>query len=104
MAVIIKRSNGNYCVRVSDGRKNGKQVVMNATYRPPEGASKAAIEKGLKEFAGTFEALVHSGAVRAGQKKKIIEYFKLDDELELIINYIKQKGFKIINMPELINE
>ena len=29
---------------------------------------------------------------------------KLDDELELIINYIKQKGFKIINMPELINE
>lgn len=75
MAVIIKRSNGNYCVRVSDGRKNGKQVVMNATYRPPEGASKAAIEKGLKEFAGAFEALVHSGAVRAGQKKKITEYF-----------------------------
>lgn len=29
---------------------------------------------------------------------------KLDDELKLIINYIKQKGFKIINMPELINE
>ena len=29
---------------------------------------------------------------------------KLDNELELIINYIKQKGFKIINMPELINE
>lgn len=29
---------------------------------------------------------------------------KLDNELGLIINYIKQKGFKIINMPELINE
>ncbi len=29
---------------------------------------------------------------------------KLDNELGLIINYVKQKGFKIINMPELINE
>ena len=29
---------------------------------------------------------------------------KLDNELGLIINYIKQKGFKIINMPKLINE
>lgn len=75
MAVIIKRPNGNYCVRVSDGRKNGKQVVINATYRPPEGASKVAIEKGLKEFTGTFEALVHSGAVGPGRNRKLAESF-----------------------------
>ncbi len=61
MANYYRRKNGTYCVRVSNGLKNGKQALINTTYKPPAGATKAMIERGVKEFATMFEASVHQG-------------------------------------------
>lgn len=34
MASYYKRDNGTYCVRVSNGMKNGKQELISTTYKP----------------------------------------------------------------------
>ena len=60
------RKNGTFCVRVSNGRKNGKQVLISATYHPLPGATAAQTQKGLKEFAALLEAAVHSGQYHPG--------------------------------------
>lgn len=66
MANTYMRANGTYCVRVSNGRKNGKQALVSATYHPLPGATAAQTKKGLQEFAALFEAAVHSGKYRPG--------------------------------------
>lgn len=68
MANYYKRKNGTYCVRVSNGMKNGKQELVSATYKPPVGATPLAAEKGAKEFADLFEAAVHNGLYIPGMR------------------------------------
>mgnify|MGYP005746780827 CR=1 FL=1 len=36
MASYYRRRNGTYCVRVSNGCKDGKQELLSATYKPPK--------------------------------------------------------------------
>ncbi len=70
MASYYKRRNGTYCVRVSNGWKDGKQELISTTYRPPVGATPSAMERGVKEFAQLFEAAVHNGIYISGEKQK----------------------------------
>ena len=51
MASYYRRRNGTYCVRVSNGCKDGKQELLSATYRPPKGVREREIQRGVKEFA-----------------------------------------------------
>lgn len=71
MANIYRRANGTYCVRVSNGKKNGKQILIATTYKPPKGVSGKAAEKGAKEFAALFEAAVHNGMITPGRKQRV---------------------------------
>lgn len=73
MANYYKRANGTYCIRVSNGLKNGKQELVSTTYKPPLGASSAAIERGVQEFAQLFEVAVHQGLYQSDPKSKKIE-------------------------------
>ena len=68
MASYYKRKNGTYCVRVSNGMKNGKQELISATYKPPAGITAAQEEKEVKHFADLFEAAVHNGVYIPGMK------------------------------------
>ena len=61
MASSDKRKNGTYCVRVSNGMKDGKQELISATYKPPVGITAAQEEREVKHFADLFEAAVHNG-------------------------------------------
>ena len=70
MASYYKRKNGTYCVRVSNGMKNGKQELISATYKPPVGITAAQEEKEVKQFADLFEAAVHNGVYIPGMKTK----------------------------------
>ena len=70
MASYYKRKNGTYCVRVSNGTKNGKQELVSATYKPPTGISLEREEKEAAHFANLFEAAVHSGIYVPGMKTK----------------------------------
>ena len=70
MANIYRRANGTYCIRVSNGKKNGKQILIATTYKPPKGVSGKAAEKGAKEFAVLFEAAVHNGMITPGRKQR----------------------------------
>ena len=70
MASYYKRKNGTYCVRVSNGMKNGKQELISATYKPPVGITAAQEEKEIKQFADLFEAAVHNGVYIPGMKTK----------------------------------
>ena len=68
MASYYKRKNGTYCVRVSNGMKNGKQELISATYKPPVGITAAQEEREAKHFADLFEAAVHNGVYIPGMK------------------------------------
>ena len=70
MASYYKRKNGTYCVRVSNGMKNGKQELISATYKPPVGITAAQEEKEIKQFADLFEAAVHNGVYIPGMKTR----------------------------------
>ncbi len=70
MASYYKRKNGTYCVRVSNGMKNGKQELISATYKPPVGITATQEEKEVKQFADLFEAAVHNGVYIPGMKTK----------------------------------
>ena len=70
MASYYRRKNGTYCIRVSNGKPGGKQVLVSTTYKPPKGLSASAAEKGAKEFADLFEAAVHNGLYTPGRKEK----------------------------------
>ena len=70
MASYYKRKNGTYCVRVSNGMKNGKQEIISATYKPPVGITAAQEKKKVKQFADLFEAAVHNGVYIPGMKTK----------------------------------
>lgn len=70
MASYYKRSNGTYCVRVSNGLKDGKQELISATYKPPTGYTEKQIQRGVKEFAELFEAAVHGGFYMPGKRAK----------------------------------
>ena len=61
MASYYRRKNGTYCVRVSNGMKNGKQELISATYKPPAGITAVQEEREVKHFADLFEAAVHNG-------------------------------------------
>ena len=68
MASYYKRKNGTYCVRVSNGMKDGKQELISATYKPPIGITAAQEEREVKHFADLFEAAVHNGVYIPGMK------------------------------------
>lgn len=70
MASYYRRRNGTYCVRVSNGCKDGKQELLSATYKPPKGVREREIQRGVKEFAELFEASVHSGLYVPGRHIK----------------------------------
>ena len=70
MASYYKRKNGTYCVRVSNGMKNGKQELISATYKPPVGITATQEEKEVKQVADLFEAAVHNGVYIPGMKTK----------------------------------
>ncbi len=70
MASYYRRDNGTYCVRVSNGMKNGKQELISTTYKPPKNHSEKEIQRGVKAFAELFEASVHSGIYVPGKRVK----------------------------------
>lgn len=70
MASYYRRKNGTYCVRVSNGTKDGKQELVSTTYKPPKGFTEKEIQRGVKEFAELFEASVHNGLYTPGQRNK----------------------------------
>lgn len=70
MATYYRRKNGTYCVRVSNGMKDGKQELISATYKPPNGFTEREIQRGVKEFAELFEASVHNGLYVPGKRQK----------------------------------
>ena len=70
MATYYRRDNGTYCVRVSNGLKDGKQELISSTYKPPEGFGEREIKRGVEEFARLFEASVHSGMYVPGKRIK----------------------------------
>ncbi len=70
MASYYRRKNGTYCVRVSNGMKDGKQELISATYKPPKGYTKKQIQRELKEFSELFEASVHSGLYVPGKRNR----------------------------------
>jgi integrase len=71
MASYYRRKNGTYCVRVSNGCKDGKQELISTTYKPPESFSEKEIKRGVEEFARLFEASVHSGLYVPGKRNEI---------------------------------
>ena len=70
MASYYRRQNGTYCVRVSNGCKDGKQELISTTYKPPKGLTEKQIQRGVKEFAELFEASVHNGLYIPGKRNK----------------------------------
>ena len=70
MASYYRRKNGTYCVRVSNGWKDGKQELISATYKPPKDFTEKEIQRGVKEFAELFEASVHNGLYIPGKRNK----------------------------------
>lgn len=73
MASYYKRKNGTYCVRVSNGMKDGKQELIAATYRPPAKISTAQEAREVKKFAALFEAAVHNGIYVPGMKFETVK-------------------------------
>ena len=71
MASYYRRKNGTYCIRVSKGKPGGRQELVSTTYKPPQGLSASATEKGPKECAELFEAAVHNGMFTPGRKQKV---------------------------------
>ncbi len=70
MASYYKRKNGSYCIRVSNGRKGGKQELVGTTYYPPDGLSAKATEKAVIEYAAMFESAVREGVFVSGKPVK----------------------------------
>ena len=70
MASYYRRKNGTYCVRVSNGWKDGKQELISATYKPPKNFTEKEIQRGVKEFAELFEASVHNRLYIPGKRNK----------------------------------
>ena len=58
MASYYCRSNGTYCVRVSNGWKDGRQELISATYKPPKDFTEKEIQRGVKEFAELIADIV----------------------------------------------
>ncbi len=103
MPNYYRRKNGSFCIRVSNGKPNGKQRMVTTTYYPPVGLSYRAAERAAKEYANLFENAVHSGFYIAGQNTKtqhinqqgltlsefISEYYYKKIELRLSPNTIR---------------
>ena len=70
MASYYRRKNDTYCVRVSNGWKDGKQELISASYKPPKDFTEKEIQRGVKEFAELFEASVHNGLYIPGKRNK----------------------------------
>lgn len=68
MASYYRRKNGTYCVRVSNGCKDGKQELISATYKPPKDFTERETQRGVREFAKLFEASVHNGLYVHGKR------------------------------------
>lgn len=73
MANCYKRKNGNYSIRVSNGRPDGKQKFVITTYRPPKELSAREAEKAAREFAEIFEMSVRNGTYVQGKAKTKID-------------------------------
>ncbi len=61
MSNYFKRKNGNYCIRISNGRVAGKQKYITTTYYPPEGLSDKEEEYAVNEYANLFERAIRNG-------------------------------------------
>ncbi|MCF0247815.1 MAG: tyrosine-type recombinase/integrase family protein, partial [Synergistes sp.] len=77
MASIDLRKNGTYRVRAYYGTRYGKQIVVSATYTPPKGMSKKAMEKDLQRFAVLFETAVKNGAYMPGMQRSTVNSLAL---------------------------
>ena len=69
MASISKRKNGSYCIRVSNGSRNGKQDFVCTTYYPPKELTEKAARKSANDFASLFETAVRTGTYVPGDQK-----------------------------------
>ena len=90
MASYYRRKNGTYCIRVSNGKPGGKQELVSTTYKPPQGLSASAAEKGAKEFAELFEAAVHNGMFTPGRKQRVEQ---INDIMEQMGNAISAQAY-----------
>ena len=95
MASYYRRKNGTYCIRVSNGKPGGKQELVSTTYKPPQGLSASAAEKGAKEFAELFEAAVHNGMFTPGRKQRVEQINPFGVTLS---DFIEQHYYKRIEM------
>ena len=95
MASYYRRKNGTYCIRVSNGKPGGKQELVSTTYKPPQGLSVSAAEKGAKEFAELFEAAVHNGMFTPGRKQRVEQINPFGVTLS---DFIEQHYYKRIEM------
>ncbi len=67
MANVFKRKNGSYCIRVSNGKPNGKQHFITTPYYPPKELSAKAAENAAKKYAVMFETAVREGIYVPGK-------------------------------------
>ena len=95
MASYYRRKNGTFCIRVSNGKPGGKQELVSTTYKPPQGLSASAAEKGAKEFAELFEAAVHNGMFTPGRKQRVEQINPFGITLA---DFIEQHYYKRIEM------
>lgn len=80
MAKITKRmkkdGSFSYCIRVSNGYdRQGRQVMVNRTFTPPQGLTGKKLEKELQRQADAFEQEVRTGVILDAS-------MKLDDLIE----------------------
>ena len=105
MASYYKRDNGTYCVRVSNGMKNGKQELISTTYKPPKNYSEKEIQRSVKAFAELFEASVHSGIYVPGKRVKTavnplgltVETFAKEHYFKFIETHLSPNTVKFYN-------
>ena len=90
MATYYRRKNGTFCVRVSNGTKDGKQILVSSTYKPPEGYTEKEIQKGVKEYAELFEATVHNGLYVPGKRTNKINPFGMTVETFATEHYFQR--------------
>ena len=86
MAHCFRRSNGTYCIRVSNGKPGGKQQFINTTYKPPKELNARAAEKAARAFAEMFELSVRNGMYVPGKKAKKTDISALGMTLSAFVN------------------
>lgn len=69
MAHIVKKPNGSFLIRVSNGMKNGKQQLVSVTFKPEGNISPAMAKRAAEKYAVLFEELVHSGGYEKKQEQ-----------------------------------